>query len=192
LFESRERIPDESEFPNVKPCLDSYEFPNHILTEQRLNEVLKKERIDAIRRALLNMNKDCNEDKIQINYRVPWDNLKIIKKGSVDMIFSQGALGYIIDLESAYKALDYWLKSGGFVSHLIPFCSIGSTKQWNGHWAYSDFIWKLIKGKRDITLNRQPHSSYTNLFQQFNYEIICDIKVKENLCHQNSHTIKQY
>src|SRR5215510_12622076 len=43
LFAKKENIPDEIEFPNLKPHLKSYEFPAHILDEHRLTECLKQE-----------------------------------------------------------------------------------------------------------------------------------------------------
>jgi hypothetical protein len=52
LFKKRENIPDKSEFPRVKPYLESYEFPEHILTKEHLNYTLKKYRIESMVKSL--------------------------------------------------------------------------------------------------------------------------------------------
>lgn len=52
LFEKRENVPGENEFPGLAPSLSSYEFPRHILTEEHLDEVLKPRRIDRIARSI--------------------------------------------------------------------------------------------------------------------------------------------
>ena len=87
LFKKRERIPDETEFPRVKPFLKSYKFPSSILTNERLDKALKQDRIQSIRNALSNLN-GRNNSNIQISYFVPWYNSKFIKDKSIDMIYS--------------------------------------------------------------------------------------------------------
>jgi predicted SAM-dependent methyltransferase len=178
LFKKREKIPDETEFPRVEPYLESYEFPNHILTDERINEALKQDRIESIRNALLNLDSG-NESNIQISYFVPWNDPKVIKEESLDMVYSQAVLEHVEDLAYTYEALYRWLKPGGFMSHEIDFKCHGTAKDWNGHCAYSDIVWKLIKGKRPYLLNRQPHSAHINLMQKLDFEVICDMKTKD-------------
>jgi hypothetical protein len=178
LFKKREKIPDETEFPRLKPYLKSYEFPNHTLTDERLNEALKQDRIEAIRNSLLNIGTN-NENSIQISYFVPWHDSKVIKEGSVDMICSQAVMEHVDDLAYTYEAIHHWLKLGGFMSHQIDFKCHTTAKEWNGHWAYSDFVWGLIRGKRPYLLNRQPHSAHINLLQKIGFEVVCDVKIKD-------------
>ena len=178
LFKKREKIPNENEFPRVKPCLDHYAFPNHILTHERLNEALKQDRIESIRNALLNLG-SRGENNTEISFFVPWYDTKIIKEKSIDMIYSQAVMEHVDDLAYTYKALYRWLKPGGFMSHVIDFECHRTAKEWNGHWAYSDFVWRLIKGKRPYLLNREPHSAHINLMQKFGFEVICDVKTKD-------------
>ena len=178
LFKKREKIPDETEFPRVKPYLESYEFPNHILTDERLNEALKQDRIESIRNALLNLGSG-NRNNIQISYFVPWYDSKVIKEESIDMIYSQAVMEHVDDLAYTYEILYRWLKPGGFMSLVIDFKSHGTAKEWNGHWAYSDFVWRLIKGKRHYLLNRQPLSAHISLLQKFGFEVVCDMKTKD-------------
>lgn len=180
LFKEKENIPGETEFPEVKPFLESYEFPKHILTDEHLNKALKQDRMEAIRKALSNLG-GPNKNKIQISYVVPWNDSRIIREGSVDMIYSQAVLEHVENLSDTYGILYRWLKPGGFMSHQIDFRCHGTAKEWNGHWAYSDLVWKLIKGKRPYLLNRQPHSVHIDFLQGCGFKVVCDIKVKNTI-----------
>lgn len=175
LFRKRENIPDETEFPSMKPYLESYEFPNDILTDERLSDVLKQNRIESIRNALLSWHGE-NVSKEWLFYLVPWHNLEVIKEESVDMIFTQAVFEHIDKLAYTYERLCRWLKPGGFISHEIDFKSHNIAKKWNGHWTYSDFVWKLMRGKRTYLINRQPHSTHIKFLQKFGFEIVCDVK----------------
>ena len=53
-------------------------------------------------------------------------------------------------------------------------------KKWNGHWAYSDFAWELIKGKRPYFINRQPHSAHIDILKKNGSELVCDIRDIDN------------
>lgn len=191
LFKKREKIPDETEFPRVKPYLESYEFPNHILTDERLNEALKQDRIESIRNALLNLGSG-NRNNIQISYFVPWYDSKVIKEESIDMIYSQAVMEHVDDLAYTYEVLYRWLKPGGFMSHVIDFKSHGTAKEWNGHWAYSDFVWRLIEGKKHYLLNRQPHSAHISLLQKFGFEVVCDMKTKDTSGIERKHLASRF
>jgi hypothetical protein len=175
LFTKKENVPDEIEFPNLKPYLKSYRFPTHILDEYRLTECLKQERIDTIRKSLemIGGNRETN-----IRYFVPWYDTEVIEEASVDMVFSQAVLEHVDDLQYAYEKQYCWLKPNGFVSHQIDFKSHGITKEWNGHWRYRNFTWKIIQGSRPYSLNRQPHSVHVRLLEKNNFRIICDVKTE--------------
>jgi hypothetical protein len=175
MFRKKEDIPDEIEFPNLKPYLKFYDFPIHILTERRLTECLKQERIDTIRKSL-KLADDSKEACVQ--YVVPWYKTDVIEKDSVDMIFSQAALEHIDNLETAYEKQYHWLKPNGFVSHQIDFKSHGITKEWNGHWRYTNLTWKIIQGGRPYSLNRQPHSMHIKLLEKNNFRILYDVKTE--------------
>lgn len=177
LFKRRENIP-YAEFTNVKPNLSSYEFPSQILSEHRLNETLKQSRIQAIEKAITGSNNDNTRD-IQIFYYVPWYDSAIIKNESVDMILSQAVLEHVDNLPYIYEALYEWLKPGGFMSHQIDFRSHITAKEWNGHWTYSDSLWRLMKGRRPYLINRQPNSMHVNLARKAGFEIVCHIKCKD-------------
>ena len=174
LFENRTAIPGDYEFPKVKPYLDKYDFPSDILDKNRLQYALEKSRIREIRDAIYHP--QLNDTLIQ--YKVPWCDAGVLEKESVDMIYSQAVLEHVDDLRNTYKAMHLWLKPDGFMSHQIDFKCHGIADNWNGHWAYSDFMWKLIKGKRQYLLNREPHSTHINILMEIGFRIVCDKKSK--------------
>ena len=81
LFKNRERIPDNSEFPRIKPDLNSHEFPSHVLTEERLKKSLKPERLELLRKAINNPGKEI--DGLEIKYIVSWNAKDNILESSV-------------------------------------------------------------------------------------------------------------
>jgi hypothetical protein len=179
LFRNRKAIPGDDEFPKVKPNLDEYRFPADILDENRLQHALEKSRLERIRDSIIYSQ---NDDSL-IQYMVPWYDASVLRKESVDMIYSQAVLEHVNDLRNTYKAMNLWLKSNGYMSHQIDFKSHGVADEWNGHWAYSDFTWKLIKGKRPYLLNREPHSTHLSILNEEGFRVVCDrtIKSESNL-----------
>ena len=174
LFRNRAAIPGEDEFPKVKPYLEGYDFPADILDEDRLQHALEKSRIEKIRDAISHPHRNSS----LIQYKVPWYNASILEKESVDMIYSQAVLEHVDDLRNTYKSMHLWLKSTGYISHQIDFKCHGTADEWNGHWKYSDFMWKLIRGKRPYLLNREPHSTHITILKEEGYGVVCDKKIK--------------
>jgi hypothetical protein len=101
-----------------------------------------------------------------VQYRAPWFSLDVLEPEAVDMIFSQAVLEHVEDLAGAYRAMRRWLKAGGLVSHQVDFRCHNTATCWNGHWTYSDRLWKVIRGKRPYLLNRQPHSTHVRLLAE--------------------------
>jgi len=66
------------------------------------------------------------------------------------------------------------------MSHQIDFGCHGLAKKWNGHWAYSDLVWKLIKARRLYLLNREPYSTHKRLLEQTGFKIVYEIKTLDN------------
>ncbi len=170
LFKERTPIPGEDEFPEVKPFLNKYSFPDDILSEDKLEYCLSKPRLDKIRKSIENINLNNS----QIQYKVPWNKMDIIEKESVDMIYSQAVLEHVDDLKGVYEAMYLWLNPTGFISHEIDFKCHGTASEWNGHWTHSDLKWKLIKGKRPYLINREPRSKHIELLGKTGFEIICE------------------
>jgi SAM-dependent methyltransferase len=178
LFKKREKIPNGMEFPDLQPNLNSYEFPEHILSEDRLKETLRDERLEAIADAIRSP-RSCHKGCIEIRYFTPWHDTGIVQDGTVDMLCSQFVLEHVDDLPGTYQAMSRWLKPGGVMSHFIDFQSHVLTKDWNGHWTCSDDLWSLIRGKRPYMLNREPHSSHLGLMKKLGFEVVCDIPVRD-------------
>jgi hypothetical protein len=179
LFQNRAPVPGEEEFPRVTPLLEKYDFPADILDENRLQQALEKLRIARIRDSII----DFQHKDSPIRYIVPWNDASVIENQSVDLIYSQAVLEHVDDLFNTYKSIGLWLKPTGYTSHSIDFRSHGFADEWNGHWAYSDFIWKLIKGRRPFSINREPHSTHIVLLKKTGFKVICDkiVKLESNL-----------
>jgi SAM-dependent methyltransferase len=168
LFTRRESIPDEEELPRVRPLLDSYDFPGDVLTDERLGRALAARRLKAVEAAVAGK----KGGDIGVGYIVPWCDPDVIRKNSVDIIFSQAVLEHSENLAEAYAAMYAWLKPGGYMSHEIDFKSHGFAEEWNGHWTYSDLTWKLIKGKRPYLLNREPCSTHLRIIEETGFRIV--------------------
>lgn len=169
LFEVRNAIPDEVEFPNVSPKLDLYSFPEKILTEKVLIKSLDARRVKAIRKELMNPDDPSNKF---ITYQVPWHDSSIIEKQTVDLIISQAVLEHIDDLDGAYRTMILWLNDGGLISHSIDFKCHGMTKSWNGHWSLSKAEWGCIRGGRIYAINRQPLSVHMSFLDKYGFNVL--------------------
>lgn len=176
LFRNKAPIPGNDEFPQVKPSLKEYNFPADILNETRLQHALEKSRIERI----IDSVGDFQRKDSLIHYEVPWYSANILKKESVDMIYSQAVLEHVDDLRGTYRAMHSWLKSTGYISHQIDFRCHETADKWNGHWVYSDFMWKLIRGKRSYLLNRAPHSTHIAFLIEEGFKVVCDKTIKSD------------
>ncbi len=175
LIRNRQPIPGPDEFPATRPSLDSYDFPKRILPNERLQEGSRRERVESIRRALREPSR-CSTGEAPISYIAPWDDPGVVQPESVDMIVSQAVMEHVRDLPGTYASFHRWLRAGGFISHQIDFRSHGITKEWNGHWKYSDFWWWLVKGKSEHVLNREPHSRHARLAEEAGLSVVCDLR----------------
>jgi hypothetical protein len=173
LFQKREPIPGDIEYPKVQPKLESYDFPHHILGEAQMAESLSPRRLDAIRKALSG---HAEGGPVSISYHAPWHDLGVVRSGAVDMIFSQAVLEYVPDLEQTYRAMNRWLCEGGFASLAIDYQSHGTADTWDGHWTYSGLAWRLMRGKRPYGLNRQPHSAHARQLEKAGFEIVGELR----------------
>jgi hypothetical protein len=174
LFNGRSDVPGEDEFPRVKPYLGDYSFPEEIFDKHRLQHLFDNSRVEKIRNSIIDH--QCDESVIQ--YKVPWCDANVILDETVDMIYSQAVLEHVEDLLSTYKSMYSWLKPNGYMSHVIDFKCHGTAKEWNGHWVYSDFLWKLMKGKRPYLLNREPYSKHVEFLNQYGLRLVGETKTK--------------
>lgn len=170
LLRRREDIPADEEFPNLHPPLSAYTFPSDILGEDRLRRGLSEDRIARIRDQL--SDSASPERGPVIRYYCPWHGPEVIRRESVDMIFSQAALEHVDDLEHTYQAMHAWLKPGGVMSHEVDFKCHGTAAEFNGHWTYSDLAWKWVKGRDAYLINREPLSRHLELLSGTGFNLI--------------------
>jgi hypothetical protein len=169
LFQQHAKRPTKG-WPDYDQYLDANLFPSHILTESVLEMALAPDRITAIRTALVNPSPDV--DRITIRYMVPWNETPVIRQATVDLILSHSALEHVVNLEDTYRSCALWLKRSGWMSHQIDFTSHHLAKEWNGHWTYPDWMWKIIVGKRPFLINRQPCSHHLQLLRASGFEVV--------------------
>ena len=72
----------------------------------------------------------------------------------------------------------HWLKPSGYISNQVDFKCHGTAPEWNGHWRYSDWMWRLVRGRRAYLLNRAPISAHLALLKEEGFEIACDQSVQ--------------
>ena len=163
LYSQKEQVPDDAEFPFVRPRMDSCEFPSHLIDWTDFST-----RAEEIRNQL----RDGLNSGPLLGYRAPWTSLPDIAEASLDLIFSQAVLEHVDSLDETYRAMFAWLKPGGYASHVIDFNAHGRSPFWNGHWAYSDWQWKLVRGKREFLLNREPMSTHLAYAKKVGFEVL--------------------
>jgi SAM-dependent methyltransferase len=163
MFASREAIPGDDEFPLIRPRLASYAFPDHLVHAEALSEKIDKIMSD-LRRGVHNGG--------HVSYHAPWTSVRDVAPGSLDAIFSQAVLQYLDDLEAAYRAMFTWLKPGGYASHATGFGAVDVSPYWNGHWAYTDLEWRLVRGRREWLMNRRPLSAHMFHARRAGFEVL--------------------
>jgi hypothetical protein len=179
LFRNRAAIPDDTEFPLVSPRLTSYAFPSHLIPDEVLSTSLSEARIRAIAQALEPYSTASDAQDGPITYVAPWTRTDILPPASVDMIYSQAVLEHVDDLEPMYRAMHWWLKPSGVMSHDIDFTHHRIGPLWNSHWSYSEGAWRLIRGRRTWLLNRQPHSAHLEAIRRCGFELIADVPTRQ-------------
>lgn len=163
LFRKRTSVPSTGVHRETFPYLDSYDFPND-LTEQ-LKWSLASERLARIERDLRYGTGEF------IKIVVPWNSASVISFSSIDWLLSHAVLEHIDDLDQTYSAISGWLRIGGYSSHLIDFWSHGATTEWNGHYAVSDPVWKIVRGQRGHFINRRPPSDHIELLRTNDFDL---------------------
>ena len=178
LFRAHAPIPGTDEFASIKPSMESLAFPDHILTGQRLAQALSDERLARLRASLTR--EGMIAPHATVSYVAPWIDDGCITRGSVDWIFSQAVMEHVDDLEATYASCRDWLRPGAVMSHQIDFNSHGTATTWNGHWAYSDLTWRMVRGARGYLINRAPHSWHRAALTAAGFSILEDQPVKRD------------
>ncbi len=132
---------------------DNLSIVNELIELKDDSNKLSEEKIIFFKKSLENY----DENNV-LNYKVPWTDSSIIPENSIDFVFSLSVMGHVNNPCEVYLACYKRLRPGGIVCHKIDHSSHGITKNWNGHYWLSSFMWKLVTGKRPYLINRYtPH-----------------------------------
>jgi len=148
--------------------LSEYNLPEWILSSKTLNKSLDPNRVADIAESVR------NNDGRYCRYTLS----KLGKLGggnneeSTDVIISQAVMEHVENVQVVYEAAYSSLKPGGLMSHDIDHRSHGMSDWWNGHWQYSDALWKFAVGRRPYTINRLPSSAHITLIERAGFEIL--------------------
>jgi hypothetical protein len=172
LFHQKAGVPHAGKDAHVFPFMSCYDFPDSCLPRDSLRSTLDERRVADIRQ-------DIADRKGQyVSYQAPWSTDMANLSVNADLIVSNAVLEHIDDLELTYTAFKNWIKPGGYMAHLIDYGSHTMFSTWNGHWACSEFAWKLLRGRRHYLINRVPHSRHIGLLAKFKFDVIADIRIK--------------
>ena len=162
LLARGEPIPDEREFPLLRPRLDGYAFPDGLVDRSRVAA-----RAAAAREALV-----LGPGRWPaLAYRAPW-RLADLGPDSLDLVLSQGVLQSVDDPAGVYRAMGAWLRPGGLGSHVLDLGAAGTAPWWNGHWAYTERQWRVVRGRRPYLVNRLPLGEHLALAAQAGLEVV--------------------
>lgn len=163
MFLKAEPIPAEIEFPGIRPKLESYEFPSQYLDCLDISGRVSKLELE--------LNKGLANNSV-LQYKVPWNSPEVIARGSLDLVFSQAVLEHVDAIDETYLAMSEWLTDGGYASHVIDFGAHHLSPHWNGHWAFDDFEWRIVRGRREFLLNREPLSRHLLCAEKSGFELL--------------------
>ena len=158
-------------FRRREPRASSGEFPSRVLTDDRMERALDPTRLRRIRDSIARVNRDdsCIRYIVQKN-----DDPMHELDGSLHMVFSHAVMEHVGELSLAYERISRWLAPGGFMSHVIDFRCHLAARDWNGHWAYSDLVWKLIYLRTEPLINRAPCSEHIRLMRLHGFELVTE------------------
>ena len=169
LFRARAPIPGGEEFRTIKPEFGDDAFPGSILNAERMARALDPARLAELRARIA-----AGGAASPVRHVAPWHERARVARSSIDWIFSQAAMEHVDDLAATYAACRDWLAPGGVMSHQIDLKSHGTAAAWNGHWAYSDTLWRAIRGRRLYLINREPASAHRAAIRAAGFAIVTD------------------
>ena len=149
LISARAPIPGPDEFAELLPTLESYE-PGALATD-----AASQGRVDRILDTLTSSN---GAPDAPIRYISPW-SADSVPAASVDFVLSQAVMEHVDGLEESYNNMAGWLRPGGVASHQIDYRCHDVADEWNGHWAYRDLTWRIMRRGQSYLINRRPHSA---------------------------------
>ncbi len=177
LLRRRAEIPGEQEYTRLKPKLESYAFPEDLLPPEHLDECLRSDRVDSIRKHLLDPGAP-DDAAAPLAYLAPCDDPSRIGEGWAEMVFSQAVMQEVEDLDAMYSAIYRALAPGGYAAHQIDYKVQQTTREWNGHWTCSDRTWRMLRGRLPSWHNRHPHSTHIAALRQVGFDIRAETTVR--------------
>lgn len=150
-------------------------FPVSLFPDSRLGELLSPSRLEELKRDIGN---PAADGAMQV--MIPWHQRSVIKEGSLDMVFSTAAMEHVDDLETAYRAMNLWVRPSGVVCHVIDYGCHEACNEWNGHWVCSDTLWRVLKGNRPYFINRRPHSLHVALLEGNGFRVLSERFVRKD------------
>lgn len=58
------------------------------------------------------------------------------------------------------------------MSHHIDLTCLGTAKEWNGHRAYGELAWKVMRGNRPYFVNREPLAAHVRLIREAGFDVL--------------------
>ena len=168
LFRTRAPRPPGG-FPSIESCLDARRFPGAALGEAHLERTLAPERVARIEHAVRSIGR--TDPGAMIRY-CTWSAPQPVAPGSVGLVFSHVVLNHVDDLQATYGNCARWLAPGGWMSHHIDLTCLGTATEWNGHRAYGDLAWKVMRGNRPYFVNREPLTVHVRTIQEAGFDVV--------------------
>jgi SAM-dependent methyltransferase len=166
----RERAPrPRAGFPPIDEYLDQRLFPSRALDEETLERSLEPNRLARIELAVRSLGTSRPDPMLRY---FTWDDPQPVEDGSLDLVFSHVVLNHVTDLSALYGQCARWLKAGAWMSHHIDFTCLGTAREWNGHRAYSDFAWSIVKGNRPYFVNREPAQTHLDILDRVGFDVV--------------------
>jgi SAM-dependent methyltransferase len=155
--------------PVLDPYLDERGFPSSALPEEVLARALEPQRLRRIEHAVRSLGR--TDPDAMIRY-CTWSAPQPVPPGTVDLVMSHVVLQHIDDLAPVLANCARWLRPGGWMSHQVDCTSLGTAAEWNGHRAYGELTWRMIRGRRPYFVNRQPLSDYLSMLDTAGFEVL--------------------
>lgn len=167
LFRRRAAIPGQDEFAQIKPHLQALDFPSDILTDERLAETMREDRLETLRDAIKAVTNGAVTRDGVIRYVAPWYAAAELEQASVDLVLAHVVMQSIegAALNTTYHLLRDALKPGGLLSQQIDYRSHGIGRAWNEHWTIPTRSWRLMRGNRPYFWNRKTHSEHLRILR---------------------------
>jgi hypothetical protein len=168
LFAAQTPIPDDRIYPRLRPTLESYALPTSV--RDAFGDARERARRVAMVRHDVDGIAAGGDGGETLRYVVPW-RPDSIAPNSVDLVMSQAVLQEVPHrraggaLRQTIAAMARWLRPGGLASHQIDFGFYGM-EPWNIHWSWSGPMWRIVRGRRDNFVNREPLSTYVALMDE--------------------------